>query len=283
MLARLIGEDIEFTIRNETADADVVRADPAQIEQVVMNLAVNARDAMPSGGRLELAIGRVQLDEPYARTHPGAKPGEYVAITVTDTGTGMSEDIRAHAFEPFFTTKEPGTGLGLSTVYGIVKQNEGYVWIDSEEGRGTVVSVYLPRRPGEPVVAEPVPDASPEGLNGAETVLVVEDEGRVARLAARILGRFNYTVVSAASGEEALGILSERMDVHLVVSDLVMSGMDGLELCRRLASLRPALRVLLVSGYNDRAADIEQSGYAFLGKPYTPLALARKVRTLLDS
>jgi CheY-like chemotaxis protein len=246
---------------------------------------VNARDAMPSGGRVELVIGRVHLDEVYARTHPGARPGDYVAITVTDTGTGMSEEVRAHAFEPFFTTKEPGTGtgLGLSTVYGIVKQNEGYVWIESEEGSGTVVSVYLPRRAGESIAVEPVPPPSPDGVNGTETILVVEDEGHVARLAARILGRFQYTVLLAPSGEDALRILSERADVDLVVSDLVMSGMDGLELCRRLAALRPELPVLLVSGYNDRAADIEQSGYAFLGKPYTPLALARKVRTLLDS
>jgi len=285
MLARLIGEDIRFAIRDETADADIVRADPAQIEQVVMNLAVNARDAMPAGGRLELAIGPAHLDEAYALGHPGAKAGDYVAITVTDTGTGMNEEVRAHAFEPFFTTKEPGTGtgLGLSTVYGIVKQNDGYVWIDSERGCGTVVSVYLPRRPGESVTVEPAPDASPEGLNGTETVLVVEDEGRVARLAARILGRFNYTVLSAASGEDALRILSKGAAIDLVVSDLVMSGMDGVELCRRLAALRPELPVLLVSGYNDRAADIEQSGYPFLGKPYTPLALARKVRGLLDS
>jgi PAS domain S-box-containing protein len=285
MLRRLIGEDIAIRFVDDGHAGAVVRADPAQLEQVVLNLVVNARDAMPDGGELRLAVECVMLDEAYCRTHPGARPGEYVRLEVSDTGTGMSDDVRTRVFEPFFTTKAPGSGsgLGLSTVYGIVKQNEGYISIESSPGEGTTVHVLLPRLAIDAPTTEAQPIAPPVPMRGSETILVVEDEARVAALARRTLERAGYRVIVESSGEDALRAVEAGQPFDLVVSDLILSGMDGVELSRRMTTLRPGLRMLLVSGYHDRSVDLERTGIPFLAKPYRPADLCTKVRTVLDS
>ncbi|MGH7700016.1 MAG: PAS domain-containing protein, partial [Gemmatimonadales bacterium] len=285
MLRRVLGEDVEFA----TALAPglgAVRADPGQVEQVLLNLVVNARDAMPEGGRLTLATASVTLDALSGLEHVGAAPGPYVAVAVSDTGTGMPSDVRAHLFEPFFTTKEvgKGTGLGLATVYGIVKQSGGFVTVTTELGRGSTFRVHLPE-----VEAEPVPDthpAEPARLRGTETVLLAEDEDAVRHLSQRALEREGYTVLAAANASEALTCVEGHDGaIHLLVTDVVMPGMGGRELARRLMGARPDLRVLYISGYPGEAVvqrGAVAPGAAFLQKPFMPEELVKRVREVLD-
>jgi CheY-like chemotaxis protein len=286
MLRRLIGEDIEL---RTTLGARLhrVKADPGHIEQVIMNLAVNARDAMPLGGRLVIETANVELDETYAAHHLAVRPGPYVMIAVSDTGTGMTAETRAHIFEPFFTTKGPeaGTGLGLSTVYGIVKQSDGQIDVESEPGQGATFRVYLPRVEETPAVSLPRPGpAAP--LGGSETILLAEDEDDLRDLASDILQMHGYTVLPARDGDEALAI-GERHDgpIHLLMTDVVMPHVGGHELAHRLATHRPDVRVLYMSGYTEDAIvrhRLNAADVTMLQKPFTPNSLARTVRDVLD-
>ena len=286
MLRRMIGEDVLLVTALDPA-LGWVQADPSQIEQIVINLAVNARDAMPKGGRLTLETANVELEGAYARAHVGAHPGPHVMLAVSDTGVGMDADTRTRIFEPFFTTKGPGkgTGLGLATVYGIVKQSGGHICVYSELGQGTAFKIYLPRvdRAADPV--------EPGGLlahvaQGRETILLVEDEGAVRELARDILEANGYAVLEARHGDEALAICERHSEaIHLMLTDVVMPGMNGRELAERLARLRPQTKVLYMSGYTDNAIILDGvlNGRAvFLQKPFTPDALARKVREVLS-
>ncbi|TAL10509.1 MAG: PAS domain S-box protein [Nitrospirae bacterium] len=287
MLRRLIGEDIELTIVPGPALGQV-QADPSQIEQIILNLVINARDAMPRGGKLTIETANVELDEEYAGRHAAFQPGSYVLVAVSDTGMGMDEETAARVFEPFFTTKEPGkgTGLGLSTVYGIVKQSDGYIWVYSEPGLGTTFKFYLPRSTSlsDKVQADVERTQIPQGT---ETILLAEDEDVVRTLVGSILQDGGYTVLAASHSEEAFRI-SGRHDgtIDLMVTDVVMPGMSGRELAERLASLRPQMKVLYISGYTDDAIvrhGVQAEGTAFLQKPFTPDVLLRKVREVLET
>jgi len=285
LLRRLIGEHIELTVRPDPSLARV-KADPGQLEQIVMNLAVNARDAMPQGGHLTIETQNATLDAAYARSHPGAEPGPYVMLAVSDTGIGMDAETQSRVFEPFFTTKEvgKGTGLGLAMVYGIVKQSGGYIALSSELGHGTMFELYLPRvDASEEVVGTTA--GSGEMPGGSEIVLLVEDEGDVRDLAREILEGLGYTVLTAGSPEDALEIGRQRREpIHLLLTDVIMPGMSGRVLADRLRAARPDLRVLYTSGYTDDAIDrhgVLDAGMAFLQKPFTPEALARKVGEVL--
>ncbi|MBI2678389.1 MAG: PAS domain S-box protein [Candidatus Koribacter versatilis] len=287
LLRRLLGESIELSALLGEGVGQV-RADPGQLEQVVMNLAINARDAMPRGGKLTLGTANAEIDELYAREHPTITPGRYVLLAVSDSGVGMDADTQAHIFEPFFTTKEQGkgTGLGLSTVYGIVKQSGGDIWVYSEIGVGTTFKVYLPRvdAPAEAVPGRAVPVAHREG--GTETVLVVEDEAGVRALVRKFLERSGYRVLEAASGDQALAMAEkERGKIHLLLTDVVLPRMSGSELSKRLVQARPEMRVLYMSGYTDDAIvhhGVLSAGAAFVQKPFTADSLARKIREILD-
>jgi PAS domain S-box-containing protein len=286
MLPRLIGEDIAVEM-NLAPDLGRTRADPGQIEQVVLNLAVNARDAMPNGGRLTLETANVTLDEAYASQHAEATPGDYVLLAVSDTGTGMTAEVKAHLFEPFFTTKGPGkgTGLGLATAYGIVKQHQGHISVYSEPGQGTAFRVYLPRAKEEAEVSVPTVKATAMP-RGSETVLVAEDEWAVRGIALRVLKELGYTVLGAANGTEALRVaLAQGKKFDLLLTDVIMPEMNGKALAERLTVLWPGLKVLFVSGYTDETVarqGILDEGRAFLPKPFSPEVLARKVREVLD-
>ncbi len=285
LLRRLLGEDVElYTSLDKHLGA--VKADPGQIEQVIMNLAVNARDAMPKGGKLTVETRNVALDELYAREHATVKAGNYALVAVSDTGVGMDAETRSHVFEPFFTTKEQGkgTGLGLSTVYGIVKQSGGYIWVYSELGMGTTFKVYLPRVDARVDISSGVTKAVPR--TGHETVLLVEDEDGVRALIRQVLHRAGYTVLQARHGGEAL-LTCERHEgkIDLLLTDVVLTQMSGHELALRLLKLRPDMKVLYMSGYTDEAVvhhGVLTAGSAFLQKPFTNEALARKVREVLD-
>jgi two-component system cell cycle sensor histidine kinase/response regulator CckA len=287
MLQRLIGEDIQlFTVLDP--ELWPVKVDPGQIEQVIMNLAVNARDAMPSGGKLTIETANVLLDEDYARRHVSVKPGPCVMLAVTDNGCGMDKETQSHLFEPFFTTKKTGegSGLGLSTVYGIVKQSEGNVWAYSELEQGTTFKIYLPRI--EEAVKRYRPKAGPAiSPGGSETILLVEDEEAVRTIVSKILQNKGYTVLEAHQGNEALQICEHHEGlIHLMVTDVVMPQMSGRELAERLAILRPEIRVLFMSGYPDNAIvhhGVLGTGTAFLQKPFSLYALECKVRELLDA
>ena len=287
MLHRLIGEDIALVT---VLDPGLRRvwADAGQLEQVVMNLAVNARDAMPRGGKLTIETANVELDEAYARKHVTVRPGSFVMLAVSDSGTGMDLETLSKIFEPFFTTKETGkgTGLGLSTVYGIVKQSGGHVWVYSEPGKGTTFKIYLPPS-AEGLSPEHVPLVGTLSLRGSETVLLVEDEQSVRALTRVILENHGYTVLEAASGEKALKIVRDfDGPIHLVLTDVVMPSMGGSTLVSHVETLRPGIKVLYMSGYTDdavvRHGHLDQ-GRAFLQKPFTPEGLARKVREALRS
>jgi two-component system cell cycle sensor histidine kinase/response regulator CckA len=288
MLRRLVGEDIGLSI-DLSPSLSRVKADPGQIEQVIVNLAVNARDAMPDGGRITIATADAELSPAYAAAHPEVRPGPHVLLSVADTGQGMSDETQAHLFEPFFTTKErgKGTGLGLATVYGIVQQSGGHIRVNSAADRGSTFLVYLPRveAPEDGVQGTDRP-LLPHPSPGTETVLLAEDEEVLRRLAREILSGNGYKVLEAANGREAL-LLSEahRGEIHLLLTDVVMPKMSGRELGERIRLLRPDLRILYMSGYTDDAIlrhGILEDGIPFLQKPFTPEALARKVREVLD-
>ena len=286
MLARLIGEDIAL-VTNLAATLGHVKADRGQIEQVVMNLAINARDAMPQGGQLVVETANADLDDEYVRRNVGSRPGPHVMLAVSDSGVGIPRELQRHIFEPFFTTKEQGkgTGLGLATVYGIVKQSGGYIEVDSEPGRGTTFRIYLPRVDSASPAAERSPRAAaPTG--GTETILLVEDEDGVRELARDILRSSGYTVLEGRNGAEGL-LLGERHQgaLDLLLTDVVMPRMSGRELAERMVSLRPELSVLYMSGYTDDAVirhGVLAAGTAFLQKPFTPAALVLRVRETLD-
>jgi len=284
MLRRLLGEDVALATRLAPG-LGAMQADPGQFEQVVMNLAVNSRDAMPNGGQLTIETANVDLDDAYAREHYPARPGPYVLLAVSDTGTGMTAEVQAHLFEPFFTTKEKGkgTGLGLATVYGIVKQSGGFIWVYSEVGHGTTFKIYIPRVEGS---APPRPGAASVAA-GTETVLIAEDESAVRAVARHALERHGYTVLEAPSGEAALD-LAERYSgtIHLLLTDVVMSGLSGPELARRLLPVRPEARVLFMSGYTGEAIvhhGLAAPGIHYIQKPFAPDALAAKVREVLNA
>jgi PAS domain S-box-containing protein len=285
MLRRLIGEDIELVTVLQP-DLCPVEADPGQLEQIVMNLAVNARDAMPEGGKLSIETGNAEVDEVFARNHFPMVPGRYVMLAVCDSGAGMDAETQRHIFEPFFTTKPRGrgTGLGLSMVYGIVKQSGGYIWAYSEPGLGTTFKIYFPRVEGTRGDAEAAVAAS-SSPPGRETILLAEDEDSVRRLARRILEEAGYTVLEAREATEALTI-SEGWDgpIDLLVTDVVMPELNGRELAERLSVLRPGIQILYISGYTDHDVldGIVGPGNNFLQKPFTPEALASKVREALD-
>jgi two-component system cell cycle sensor histidine kinase/response regulator CckA len=287
MLCRVIGEDIELTTFL-TDDLGRVKTDPAQIEQVILNLAVNARDAMPSGGKLTLETNNVELDKDYARTHISVAPGHYVMLSVSDTGCGMTPEVKDRIFEPFFTTKVKGkgTGLGLSTVYGIVKQSGGNIWVYSEPDKGTAFKIYLPRVEEEIDVL-----SSQEELldlpKGNETVLLVEDDISVRDLAARFLLGQGYKVLEATNGNEAIQIAQEHLKekIHLLLTDMVMPQMGGKELVGRFKSLHPGIKVLFISGYTDTTIThhgLSEPNTALLQKPFSLTSLAKKVREVLD-
>jgi len=285
MLRRVIGEDIKL-VTHLAEDLGRTKTDPGQIEQVIMNLVVNARDAMPEGGRLTIETANVELDEAYVRGHVGVKPGRYLMLSVSDTGAGMSQEVKERVFEPFFTTKETGrgTGLGLSTVYGIVKQSGGNIWVYGEPGKGAAFKIYLPRvdEPTEVFKEKLVKDLP----RGSETVLLVEDEEEVRKLAAQILKRQGYKVLEAPQGGDALLICEQHQTpVHLMLTDVVMPGMSGHQLAKRLKSLQPEMKVLYMSGYTDNTIvqhGVLVEGVNYISKPFTVDALARKVREVLD-
>ncbi|MGA2198299.1 MAG: PAS domain S-box protein [Bryobacteraceae bacterium] len=285
MLRRLIGEDVELVMRLDPG-AGNIKADPGHVEQAVVNLAINARDAMPLGGRLTIESENVTLDENYTRTHMGVKPGEFVLIAVSDTGHGMDAETRRRIFEPFFTTKEKGkgTGLGLATVYGMIKQTGGDIWVYSEPGRGTTFKLYFPR------VAEPTSDSA-EGdgdlakRSGGETILVVEDETAVRELTVRILQQLGYVILTASSGAQALDIgHTHEGTIHLLLTDVVMPGMSGRHLADRLLERRPGTKVLFLSGYTENTVvhhGVLDAGVNFLPKPFSRETLAKKLREVL--
>jgi len=285
MLRRLIGEDVELVL-NLGVNVGNIKADPGHVEQAIVNLAVNARDAMPLGGHLTIETAEVVLDENYARTHMGVKPGDFIMIAVSDNGHGMDAETRRHIFEPFFTTKEKGkgTGLGLATVYGIVKQTGGDIWVYSEPGQGTTFKLYFPR------VWEPLPDPSGMGSSqttksGGETILVVEDEQAVRDLTVRILQQLGYTILTAASGAEALEISrSHAGHIDLLLTDVVMPNMSGRQLADHIQLTRPRTKALFLSGYTENTVvhhGALDPGVNFLPKPFSREDLSRKLREVL--
>ena len=285
LLRRVLGEDVVLTVI-PAPDLWRVKADPAQVQQVVLNLAVNARDAMPRGGTLVLETANVEIDDRYAQAHPGVRPGRYARLAVSDSGVGMSPEARAHLFEPFFTTKPAGegTGLGLATVYGIVQQAGGHVSVHSETGRGTSFQIHLPRT--EEAEAGPEPAAARRDIGGDETVLVVEDAPAVRELAVRALEEAGYRVLQARNGREALAAAGAPGPVHLVLTDVVMPDMSGPQLAQALGRNRPGTRVLYMSGYTENTVvhhGVIDAGVSFLAKPFTPTSLLEKVRHVLDA
>ncbi|MDL1962856.1 MAG: PAS domain S-box protein [Deltaproteobacteria bacterium] len=288
MLGRLVGEDIELLTIPEPA-LWPVDVDPGQMEQVIMNLAVNARDAMPTGGNLTIETANIDPDENYFYKHgiEEKKPGHYVILAVSDTGSGMDEKIKEHIFDPFFTTKEVGrgTGLGLSTVYGIVKQNNGFVWVYSEPGQGTTFKVYLPRVK-ENVEPEEKGQTPVNNSGGSETVLIVEDDDSLRKLAQNVLQQHGYKVLDAENGEDALRVSQAHEGaIHLMIADVVMPRMGGKKVAERLKLLYPRMKVIYMSGYTDNAIVLHgvlAPGLNFLQKPFSPEGLAHKVREVLD-
>lgn len=289
MLPRLVGEDI--IVQGKLGEGlSSVKVDPEQLEQVLLNLVVNARDAMPHGGTLTIETANAELDEQYTVGHIGSRVGSYVKVSVIDTGVGMDQATLARIFEPFFTTKEKvaSAGLGLSTVYGIVKQNNGYIWVDSEVNRGTSVQIYLPiATPDVSDRSEPVVARQAQPSRGAEVVLLVEDEDLVRQLATGILRRKGYSVIEAHNPAVALEICANRAEpIELMVTDVVMPGMTGRELARRLAPIQPSMRVLYMSGYTEDAIvrrGVLDPDIPFIEKPFTPSSFAQKVREVLDA
>ncbi|HEX9582172.1 MAG TPA: response regulator [Gemmatimonadales bacterium] len=285
MMRRTLGENIDI-VSNLAPTLGATRADPGQMEQVIVNLAVNARDAMPDGGKLTIETSNVDLDESYAQGHLPVQPGRFVLLAVSDTGTGMSQETMAHIFEPFYTTKEKGhgTGLGLATVYGIVKQSGGFIWVYSEPNEGSTFKIYLPLVTdlvdSDEIVAAPAPQ------RGSETILLVEDEAGVRALARRVLEGLGYDVLEAGdSGPAALLAREFTGPIHLLITDVVLPGSGGRKLAEELAGPRPAMKVLYMSGYTENAIvhrGVLEAKAAFLHKPFTPQDLAARVRQVLD-
>jgi CheY-like chemotaxis protein len=286
MLKRLIGEHIELAVVL-APHLGRVRADAGQIEQVILNLCVNARDAMPEGGKITIETANVDLDEAYSRTHSTVVPGRYVMVAVSDAGHGMDAETLSHIFEPFFTTKEKGkgTGLGLSTVYGIVKQSAGNIWVYSEVGRGSTFKVYLPRVQEAATAASAV--SAPQSISGTETILLVEDEVAVRSLVRETLHAYGYNVLEAQGATHAISIFEQHTGpIHLLLTDVVMPQMSGKELAKQLTQVHPNAAVLFMSGYTDNAIvrhGVLDGNTNFLQKPFTPKALATKVREVLDA
>jgi two-component system cell cycle sensor histidine kinase/response regulator CckA len=286
MLQRLIGEDIEMKSVIEPSLGSA-RADPGQIEQVIMNLVVNAREAMPKGGNLTLETANIDLDQTYARDHAGVLPGRYVMLAVSDTGIGMDPETQTHVFEPFFTTKVMGrgSGLGLSMVYGIVKQSEGLIEVYSEPGHGTTFKIYLPRvgEPAETLSEKPSPEVP---IRGTETILLVEDDRQVRELAGSVLTACGYTMLLADSAPAVISKCDEhRGAIHLLLTDVVMPRSGGREVAKQVTARRPGIKVLYMSGYTADAIvhhGVLDAGTSFLQKPFTPASLASKVREVLD-
>ena len=286
MLRRLINENIEL-VAIPGENLWPVMIDPGQMEQVLTNLVVNARDAMPEGGKLTIETDNVYLDEEYTRTHNEVEPGDYVKMTVSDTGTGMDREIQTHIFEPFFTTKEvgKGTGLGLSTCYGIVKQNNGSIWVYSEPGHGTSMKIYLPKtekNSSDEMSAKP----SEELAKGTETILVVEDEPLVRNMIIRSLQKQGYKTLEASHGEEAIATINNcDSGIDLIISDLIMPRMGGKELSEYLANNNPNIKTLFMSGYTDNTIVHHgklDDGISFIQKPFSPSGILKKVRQMLD-
>jgi two-component system cell cycle sensor histidine kinase/response regulator CckA len=287
MLPRLIGEDIHLNLNLDPAIGQV-KADPGQIEQVVMNLAVNARDAMPDGGKLTIQTANVELDSAFAREHQGSIPGQYVMLAVADTGTGMDPETQAQIFEPFFTTKDrdKGTGLGLATVYGVVKQSSGYISVESEVGKGASFKIYLPRIE-QPITLQSEISEAPSTVRGCETIFLVEDAGPLRKLAHMFLKDNGYQVFTAMDGSDALRVAAQNAGpIHLLLTDVVMPGINGRVLAERLAPSHPEMKVLYMSGYTDSfiaGHGVLEEGIHLLHKPFTEHALLRKVRESLDA
>jgi CheY-like chemotaxis protein len=285
MLQRIVGEDVDLAMLTAPNLARI-RADKGSIEQVIINLVVNARDAMPTGGKLTLETANVVLDGEYVRAHFGTVEGKYVMLAVSDNGQGIDKETQARVFEPFFTTKEKGkgTGLGLSTVHGIVQQSGGYIWLYSEPGLGTTFKIYLPETDTPPEISVPV--TPPVELDGTETVLLVEDEDQVRAVARGILVRHGYRVLDAPNARDAISIAElEPEEIHLLLTDVVMPGLSGPELAKRLVVARPAMKVLCMSGYTDDSAvrhGVIESEIEYLQKPLTVESLTKRVREVLD-
>ncbi len=287
MLVRIVGEDIEL-LTSLGKEPGSVKVDPGQFEQVLVNLVVNARDAMPDGGKLMIETANVDLDESYCTYHPQARPGKFVLLAVSDTGSGMSDEVKEHIFEPFFTTKDQGrgTGLGLAMIFGLVQQAEGSIEVYSEVGHGTTFKIYLPRfaeqaeklTRDEPALTLPA---------GNETVLLVEDEASVRQVALMILKELGYKVLSAPNGGEAFMLAEKHAGrIDLLMTDVVMPGMNGRDLAERLLGLHPEMKVLFTSGYTADVVvhhGVLEKNLNFIGKPYTPQSLARKMREVLDT
>ena len=286
MFRRLLGEDIELVVK-PGAVLGRIMADPGQIHQVLMNLVVNARHAMPDGGRVTIETAAVEIDSAYAKEHHETTPGPHVLLTVTDSGMGMDAETRKHLFEPFFTTKETnkGTGLGLATVYGIVKQSRGWIWVYSEPGKGTAFKIYFPRLASDAPVP-PTNGVAREELRGKETVLVVEDQAEVRSLAGSMLRQYGYTVLEACDGSQAMALESDHAGaIDVLLTDVVLPGINGRELADRLMAVRPAIKVLYTSGYTQEVIahrGVLDRGVSYIAKPYTPEGLAAKVREVLS-
>jgi PAS domain S-box-containing protein len=285
MIRRMVAEDIEFKTFLNSAPAQVL-ANQGQLEQVLINLAVNARDAMPNGGTLTFETALAELDEDYAAGHPGVSPGRHVMLAVSDTGSGMSPEVAAHIFEPFFTTKETGkgTGLGLSTVYGIVKQSEGSIYVYSEPGKGTTFKIYLPLAAGESG-EEPAKKQALPSYRGTETVLLVEDDAAVRNFVSRLLSQNGYSVLEAATPREAIKLCELRRDIHLLLTDMIMPQMNGYELAKVTAAIAPGMKVIFMSGYTDNIItqqNIAEPGIVLLEKPLEAGAVLRRIREVLE-
>jgi two-component system cell cycle sensor histidine kinase/response regulator CckA len=288
MLKRVIGEEIQL-LTIAAKDIGGIKTDVGQMQQVVMNLVINARDAMPHGGKLTIETANIELDETYCQTHADVSPGHYVMLSVSDTGHGMPPHIKDHIFEPFFTTKEvgQGTGLGLSTVYGIVKQCGGHIRVYSELGQGTTFKIYMPMV-AQPIESHTSPAISPELLKGSETIFLVEDDKNVRKFIHDVLKKYGYKILEAANGEEALGLVEKHAgeDIDLLLTDIVMPGMNGRDCAECLTAFHPEMKVLYMSGHTEGAIvhqGVLEPGAAFIQKPFTSKTLAQKVRQVLEN